>query len=187
MQSLCGKLGALSHKINPLGAFVHQNHHATDTPRDGNNDDSQQMASQIPTESVPTSSRWSFHRSRRSGGPWSMKQFSSSPGELDDISTNKSEIRIDVKGDESSNLLGEMVMAGNLTLAGKGLPSKLVPPVEVSAKLTTKTFIWALHCLSLDDVVAVCLPFQPSFQHCPIFVNCSRSLANEGTTTHMLK
>jgi hypothetical protein len=38
-----------------------------------------------------------------------MKQFSSSPGELDDISTNKSEIRIDVKGDESSNLLGEMV------------------------------------------------------------------------------
>ena len=63
--------------------------------------------------------------------------------------------RIDIGGDEGSDLLEEVVLTGNLTPLSNGFSSKLVPPVEVSARLTTKAFYWGLRCLSLDDIVAV--------------------------------
>lgn len=65
------------------------------------------------------------------------------------------DVMIDINLDESSDLLGEIVMSGNLTPPSKGLPSKLVRPAEVSAKLTTKAFMWGLRCLYLEDIVAV--------------------------------
>lgn len=70
-------------------------------------------------------------------------------------SLKNGDVRIDVGGDEGSDLLGEIVMTGNLTPQSTGLSSKLTPPVEVSARLTTKTFFWGLRHLHLDDIVAV--------------------------------
>lgn len=70
-------------------------------------------------------------------------------------SLKSGDVRIDIGGDEDSDLLGEVVMTGNLTPSSNGFSSKLAPPVEVSARLTTKAFYWGLRCLSLEDVVAV--------------------------------
>lgn len=46
-------------------------------------------------------------------------------------------------------------MLGNLTPLITGLSSRLAPPGEVSARLTTKTFYWGLRHIQLDDIVAV--------------------------------
>jgi hypothetical protein len=70
-------------------------------------------------------------------------------------SLKSGDARIDIGGDEGSDLLGEVVMTGNLTPLSNGFSSKLTPPVEVSAQLTTKAFYWGLRCLNLDDIVAV--------------------------------
>jgi hypothetical protein len=156
MRAPWGKLGALSQKINPLGAAAaaaaanhnHANHHTQEAVRNG-----EENASAVThVEPAPIRARWSF----RQTGSRSMKWLASE-GKLNGSATTKDgNIRIDISVDECSDLLGEIVMAGNLTPPSKGLPSKLMAPVEVSAKLTTKAFMWALHCLYLDDIVAVC-------------------------------
>lgn len=155
MRAPWGKLGALSQKINPLGAAAaaaanhnHANHHTQEAVRNG-----EENASAVThVEPAPIRARWSF----RQTGSRSMKWLASE-GKLNGSATTKDgNIRIDISVDECSDLLGEIVMTGNLTPPSKGLPSKLMAPVEVSAKLTTKAFMWALHCLYLDDIVAVC-------------------------------
>lgn len=76
-------------------------------------------------------------------------------GKLNGSGSLKSgDVRIDIGGDEGSDLLGEVVMTGNLTPSSNGFSSKLAP-TEVSARLTTKAFYWGLRCLDLDDIVAV--------------------------------
>jgi hypothetical protein len=154
MRAPWGKLGALSQKINPLGAAAaaanhnHANHHTQEAVRNG-----EENANAVThVEPAPIRARWSF----RQTGSRSMKWLASE-GKLNGSATTKDgNIRIDISVDECSDLLGEIVMTGNLTPPSKGLPSKLMAPVEVSAKLTTKAFMWALHCLYLDDIVAVC-------------------------------
>jgi hypothetical protein len=152
MRAPWGKLGALSQKINPLGAAAanhnHANHHTQEAVRNG-----EENASAVThVEPAPIRARWSF----RQTGSRSMKWLASEDKLNGSATTKDGNIRIDISVDECSDLLGEIVMTGNLTPPSKGLPSKLMAPVEVSAKLTTKAFMWALHCLYLDDIVAVC-------------------------------
>lgn len=70
---------------------------------------------------------------------------------------NGNEVKVDIVEEENSDLLGEIVMTGTLSLPGK-LIHKNVGRCEVTAKLTTKAFLWSLRCLCLDDIVAVWYP-----------------------------
>ncbi|XP_024515663.1 sphingoid long-chain bases kinase 1 isoform X1 [Selaginella moellendorffii] len=63
--------------------------------------------------------------------------------------------KINIK-DEDLDLLGEIVMTGMVAPPGTGTQENInMATVEVHAKLTTKALIWGLHCLRLEDVVAV--------------------------------
>uniref|UniRef100_A0A7I4BN80 DAGKc domain-containing protein n=2 Tax=Physcomitrium patens TaxID=3218 RepID=A0A7I4BN80_PHYPA len=151
------KLGALSRKINPLGTS-NQNQVVVDITRNSheNSNGHGLGAHSVPVALGETSTRspgWSFRRHKQNG--------SRSPSSCGSAGTNGSsslkckEVRIDVGVDEGSDLLGEIAMLGNLTPLITGLSSRLAPPGEVSARLTTKTFYWGLRHIQLDDIVAV--------------------------------
>lgn len=158
MRAPWGKLGALSRKINPLGTST-QNHHVTDTARNGNSNSNvnglgAHSLPAVPGETSPRQAGWGLRRCGQTGSR-SMKRCGST-GKVNGSGSLKSgDARIDIGGDEGSDLLGEVVMTGNLTPLSNGFSSKLTPPVEVSAQLTTKAFYWGLRCLNLDDIVAV--------------------------------
>lgn len=83
--------------------------------------------------------------------------------------SKKEEHRIDIGGDEKSDLLGYVVYSGKLILdKRKNVPSNTnSADVEqnsstdsanqeaVAAKLTSKALFWGSHVLSLDDVISV--------------------------------
>jgi hypothetical protein len=71
------------------------------------------------------------------------------------------EHRIDIIGDEKSDLLGYEVLTGQLVLdkKGKSVDENAGPGAEktnsVNAKLTSKALLWGSNVLSLDDIVSV--------------------------------
>ncbi|BBN18411.1 sphingosine kinase [Marchantia polymorpha subsp. ruderalis] len=139
-----GKLGALSHKINPLGALS-QSHHqhgaAPDSSRNGNPPTNNTQTT--PTPGAPKS-RWNLRAVSR------MKRSNSS-GKAGLQQENEDNVKVDIVEEENSDLLGEIVMTGTLSLPGKLIHSS----TEVTAKLTSKAFLWSLHCIRLEDIVAV--------------------------------
>ncbi|KAL2609148.1 hypothetical protein R1flu_027721 [Riccia fluitans] len=60
-------------------------------------------------------------------------------------------VKVDIVEEENSDLLGEVLMTGTLSVPGKLMHSAK----EVTAKLTAKAFLWSLQCVRLDDIVAV--------------------------------
>ncbi|CAM6092065.1 unnamed protein product [Calypogeia fissa] len=148
-----GKLGALSHKINPLGALS-QSHHqqgGSDVPRNGHQSTRNVDTNATTVTPVPGApkSRWNLRSSSR------MKRSNSA--DKNDIQLqeqNGNEVKVDIPEEENSDLLGEIVMSGMLQLPGKLIHTN-VGRAEVTAKLTTKAFLWSLHCLRLEDIVAV--------------------------------
>ncbi|KAL1065631.1 hypothetical protein V6Z11_D12G011200 [Gossypium hirsutum] len=98
--------------------------------------------------------------SKRSEAPVTDDQTDKSKGE---------EHRIDIGGDEKSDLLGYVVYTGKLILDKRKNTPNIANPADVeqnsstdiakqesvAAKLTSKALVWGSHVLPLDDVISV--------------------------------
>ncbi|KAK8636645.1 hypothetical protein V6N13_124387 [Hibiscus sabdariffa] len=123
------------------------------------------LCSQIATHSSPIvfpEKRTKKHKasSKRSEAPVTGDQTDKSKAE---------EHRIDIRGDEKSDLLGCVVYSGKLVFdkrknaptitnpAGveQNISTDIANQEAVAAKLTSKALIWGSHVLSLDDVISV--------------------------------
>ncbi|KAE8712832.1 Sphingoid long-chain bases kinase 1 [Hibiscus syriacus] len=123
------------------------------------------LCSQIATHSSPIvfpEKRSKKHKasSKRSEAPVADDQTDKSKTE---------EHRIDIGGDENSDLLGYVVYSGKLIFYKRKNASTITTPANVeqnsstdiadqeavAAKLTSKALAWGSHVLSLDDVISV--------------------------------
>jgi hypothetical protein len=152
MRSPLGKIGALSQKINPL--VLSQNHHRHALSEPQRNNVSPQVTS--GQNSSPGTGREKRGRVKSS----KTDEFNVSVENSEHV--NGHEHRIDI-GDESSDLLGQLLVSGKLVPVKKKSSASLDSQTmksntakgEVKAKLTIKVFVWDTHCLSLGDIVAV--------------------------------
>lgn len=152
MRSPLGKIGALSQKINPL--VLSQNHHRHALSEPQRNNVSPQVTS--GQNSSPGTAREKRSRVKSS----KTDELNVSVENLEHV--NGHEHRIDI-GDESSDLLGQLLVSGKLAPVKKkssvGLDNQTIKSnttkAEVNAKLTIKVFVWDTHCLSLGDIIAV--------------------------------
>ncbi|KAL3677372.1 hypothetical protein R1sor_027320 [Riccia sorocarpa] len=133
-------------KINPLGALSQSHHHqhgaASDASRNVNASTNNTQTS--PAPGAPKS-RWNLRGSSRT------KRSTSGGAQTVHQQEKGDSVKVDIVEEENSDLLGEIVMSGTLSIPGKLLHSAK----EVTAKLTAKAFLWSLHCVRLDDIVAV--------------------------------
>ncbi|GLJ56160.1 hypothetical protein SUGI_1205580 [Cryptomeria japonica] len=152
MRSPLGKIGALSQKINPLGALSQNHRHAISEPP--RNIHSSQVTSGQNSSPAITSDRHGRVKSSK------KKELSIS---IENSAHSKvREHRIDI-GDENSDLLGQLCISGKLVPdkknSGSALDNQLsnskTDKAEVDAKLTIKAFVWGSHCLDLSDIIAV--------------------------------
>ncbi|KAH9316896.1 hypothetical protein KI387_018665, partial [Taxus chinensis] len=152
MRSLVGKIGALSHKINPLGVLSQNHRHALSEP-----------SRNIPSSQVTSGQNFSpVITSERPSRVKSSKTKEQNVSSENSAHSKVHEHKIDI-GDESSDLLGHLLISGKLVPdkknSGSGLnnqssKSKTVK-AEIDAKLTSKAFVWGSHYLSLRDIISV--------------------------------
>uniref|UniRef100_A0A0C9S6U6 TSA: Wollemia nobilis Ref_Wollemi_Transcript_10503_3435 transcribed RNA sequence n=1 Tax=Wollemia nobilis TaxID=56998 RepID=A0A0C9S6U6_9CONI len=152
MRSPLGKIGALSQKINPLGALS-QNHRHAVSELSRNIPSSQVTSGQNSSPAIPSERRGRVKSSKKIEINVSSENLAHSKGH---------EHRIDI-GDENTDLLGQLLLSGKLVPdkkdSGSGLDNQALKSkeskAEVDAKLTTKAFVWGSHRLRLFDIIAV--------------------------------
>jgi hypothetical protein len=137
-------------------------------------DENHPTVSTTPRSSSQKSSRRSSsRRSQKSSGQHSSptvfpeKKSKSKPAKqksshvVRSLKEKAHEHRIDIIGDEKSDLLGYEVLTGQLVLdkKDKSVDDNVGPGAgksnSVNGKLTSKALLWGSNVLSLDDVVSV--------------------------------
>ncbi|KAJ7564165.1 hypothetical protein O6H91_02G005600 [Diphasiastrum complanatum] len=130
-------------KVNPFRALTRNNHKRPPTVPSRNGHSADGKPCHISPSALSFKNRWNIKFSKN------VKRSAPAEKEVQNGKDHKIDFR-----EEDFDLLGDLVMTGMLARPGTTLQANF-PGVEVNAKLTSKAFIWALHCLRLDDVVAV--------------------------------